>query len=293
VTLSPLDGGALATGEPSRTAQGAALLRAAHQLVDRPLVFEDPIAPRILGAQVTQQIERDAGRFQTTSARSLRAFLVMRSRYAEDQLARRWREGTTQYIVLGAGLDRFAYRNPHGNGLQVFEVDHPATQAWKRTRLQEEGIELPSSLAFVPMDFEKDSLDARLRSVGFHRDAPVFISWLGVSMYLTREAVMQTLRFVAASCARGSEIVFDFSVADEALGEQQRATRAELAQRVAGMGEPFVSHFDPVQLAAEVAALGFSATSHFGAREANERYFAGRTDGFAVRGSTRIMTARV
>jgi methyltransferase (TIGR00027 family) len=291
--LSQLDAGALAAGEPSRTAQGAALLRAAHQLLDRPLVFEDPIALRILGAKITSQIELDGDRFQTTSARSLRAFLVMRSRYAEDELALRWREGTRQYVVLGAGLDTFAYRNPHGNDLRVFEVDHPSTQAWKRARLQEEGIELPRAHTFVPMDFEKDALDGRLRSAGFHSDAPVFISWLGVSMYLTRDAVTQTLRFVAASCARGSEIVFDFSVADEALGEQQRVARAELAQRAAGIGEPFVSRFDPPQFAAEVAALGFSATRHFGAREANERYFADRTDGFAVHGSTRIMTARV
>lgn len=291
--MFPLDAGALAAGEPSRTAQGAALLRAVHQVLDRPLVFEDPIALRIFGAQAVRQIELDSDRYQTTGARALRAFLVMRSRYAEDELARAWREGTTQYVVLGAGLDTFAYRNPHGDGLRVFEVDHPATQAWKRARLQEQGIELPRSLAFVPVDFEKEALAERLRSAGFRGDAPVFVSWLGVSMYLTRDAVMQTLRFVAASCARRSEIVFDFSVADEALSEQQRSTRMQLAQRVAGIGEPFVSHFDPAQLATEVAALGFSATSHFGAREANERYFAGRADGFAVRGSTRIMAARV
>lgn len=289
----PLDEGALAAGEPSRTAQGAALLRAAHQLLDRPLVFEDPIALRILGAHVAKQIALDSDRFHTPTARALRAFLAMRSRYAEDELARAMSEGTAQYIVLGAGFDTFAYRNPHGDGLRVFEVDHPATQSWKRARLQDEEIEPPRSLSFVPVDFERDSLAERLRSAGLRGDAPVFVSWLGVSMYLTRDAVMQTLGFVAASCARGSEIVFDFSVPDEALGEPQRASRARLAERVAGLGEPFVSHFDPVQLAAEVAALGFSATSDFGAREANERYFAGRTDGFAVRGSTRIMTARV
>lgn len=291
--MVPLETGALAAGAPSKTAQGAALLRAAHQVLDQPLVFEDPIALRILGPDAAKQIALDSDRYQTTGARALRAFLVMRSRYAEDELARAWHDGTTQYIVLGAGLDTFAYRNPHGNGLRVFEVDHPATQSWKRARLKEQGIALPRSLVFVPMDFEKDSPADRLNAAGFRSDAPVFISWLGVSMYLTGDAVMQTLRFVAASCARGSQIVFDVSVTDEALGERQRVARVDLAQRVAGLGEPFVSHFDPAQLATDLAALGFSATLDFGAREANGRYFAGRADGLAVSGSAHIVTARV
>jgi methyltransferase (TIGR00027 family) len=177
--------------------------------------------------------------------------------------------------------------------LRVFEVDHPATQAWKRAHLQETGIGLPRSLTFVPVDFEKDSLAARLREAGFVQDAPVFISWLGVTMYLTRDSVMQTLRFVAGSCARGSEIVFDFSLPDEALGEAERALRTVRAKRVANIGEPWISQFDPDALAGELAAMGFSNASSFGAAEANERYFSGRTDTLRFRGSARIMTARV
>src|SRR5262245_39771935 len=148
----PLKVIALEAGEPSRTANGAALLRAAHQLLDRPLVFDDPIALRILGAEAVKQIALEADRFQTPVARALRAFPVAGSRYAEEELARVVKSGSAQYIVLGAGLDTFAYRNPH-SGLRVFEVDHPATQAWKRKRLQEQGIEVPASLRFVAVDF--------------------------------------------------------------------------------------------------------------------------------------------
>jgi len=284
---------ALEPGAPSRTAQGAALYRAAHQILERPLVFDDPVALRILGAERVKQLALNLDRLQTPGERAMRAFLVMRSRYAEDQLARVHSGGTAQYLVLGAGLDTFAYRNPYGTRLRVFEIDDPSTQAWKRARLADQGIELPRTLTFVPVDFEKDSLDDHLRRAGFKRNAPVFISWLGVTMYLTQDAVMQTLQFVARSCARGSEIVFDFSLPDEALGEIERAARARRAKVVASLGEPWISYFDPAMLSKQLIALGFAQTNDLGAREANQRYFANRTDGFSVRGSARIMTARV
>ena len=212
-----------------------------------------------------------------------RAFLVARSRYAEDELERLYQEGVRQYIVLGAGLDTFAYRNAHGKHLRVFEVDHPSTQAWKRTQLREHGIGLAPSLRFVPVDFEKWLLADGLRKAGFRRSAPVFVSWLGVTMYLTRDAVMQTRNFFAKSCARGSEIVFDFSLPDEALGEAERVSRARRAQRVARVGEPWISRFDPPALVRELAAMGFSQAEYFGANEANKRYFGDRADGFSVR----------
>lgn len=289
----PLDAIAVQSGEPSRTARGTALQRAAHQLLEQPLVFDDPLALRILGARRARWLALNLDRYEGAFPRAMRAFLVTRSRYAEDRLSRLYREGARQYIVLGAGLDTFACRNPHGERLRVFEVDHPATQAWKQAHLQEQAIELPRSLTFVPVDFEKQSLAQRLGEAGFQKHAPAFVSWLGVTMYLTREAVMQTLRFVAESCARGSEIVFDFSLPEQMLGEAERASRRKRAGHVASLGEPWISHFDPAALAAELSATGFSNVSHFGATEANARYFADRTDGFRFRGSARIMTARV
>ena len=292
-SLRPLEACALQPGEPSRTAQGTALQRAAHQLIERPLVFDDPVALRILGARRVKWLALNLDRYRTPVSRVWRAFLVMRSRYAEDEIERAYKQGTRQYIVLGAGLDTFAYRNPHGRRLRVFEVDHPTTQEWKRAQLREHGIDLPRSLTFVPVDFEKDSLAARLRRAGLKRGAPVFISWLGVTIYLTRDAAMQTLRFEAKSCARGSEIVFDFSVPDEALSELERDSRAKHANSVAKVGEPWISHFDPAALAGELTALGYSHAESLGSTELNARYFAGRADGFRLYGSGRIMTARV
>src|SRR6185436_10266000 len=164
---------ALAPGEPSRTARGAALQRAALQLLETPPVFEDPLALRIFGAEGVAWLGRNLDRYRTNSSRFMRAFLVMRSRYAEDELARAVAGGVQQYVVLGAGLDTFAYRNPHRN-LRVFEVDHPSTQAWKRRRLQEQSIELPHSLTFAPVDFETQTLADGLRSAGFRADRPAF-----------------------------------------------------------------------------------------------------------------------
>lgn len=291
--FAPLEAFALQAKEPSRTALGTAQHRAAHQLLDRPIVFDDPVALRVLGAERVKRIALNSAQNETAGSRAMRAFLVTRSKYAEDELAKVYQQGVRQYIILGAGLDTFPYRNPYGDRLRVFEVDHPSTQAWKRTRLLEQGIELPRSLTFVPVDFEKQSLANRLRQTGFRKNAPVFISWLGVTMYLTRDAVMQTLRFVASSCARGSEIVFDYSLPDEALGEKERLARAKRAQRVAKIGEPWISYFDSAALVKDLTAMGFSQVTHFGAKEANERYFSGRTDGLGFRGSGRIMTARV
>ena len=288
-----LDALALQTGEPSRTAQGTAFQRAAHQLLERPLVFEDSLALRILGAQRVKWLASNLARYETPSSRAMRAFLVTRSRYAEDELATAHGEGIRQYMILGAGLDTFAYRNPHGTRLRVFEVDHPATQGWKRAQLREQTIVLPRWLTFVPVDFEKDSLGDRLRAAGFTRNAPTFISWLGVTMYLTTDAVMQTLQFVAHSCARGSRIVFDFGLPDRALSDVERHARARRAERVARIGEPWISYFDPAALVQSLKDMGFTEASSIGASEANERYFAGRTDGFRFLGSARIMTARV
>lgn len=292
-SLLPMNAIALKAGEPSLTARSVALQRAAHQLLETPLVFDDPFALRILGAQRVRWLVHNLDRYRTPSSRAWRAFLVMRSRYAEDELERLYQWGTRQCIVLGAGLDTFAYRNPHSKNLRVFEVDHPSTQKWKRARLQEYGIELPRSLVFVAVDFENQSVAERLRQAGLRHKAPVFISWLGVTMYLTRDAVMQTLRFVADSCARGSEIVFDFALPDEALGEVEQSLRAGHARRVAGVGEPSISYFDPTSLRDELTAMGFSQASSFGTDEANARYFANRADGFRLYGSARIMTACV
>jgi len=282
---------ALEAGQPSRTARGAALQRAAHQLLEVPQVFEDPLALRIFGARGVAWLGRNLDRYRSARARAMRAFLVMRSRYAEDRLAEAVHAGARQYVVLGAGLDTFAYRNPH-RGLRVFEIDHPTTQAWKREMLKERDIEVPRTLTYAPVDFERQTLADGLRRAGFQAQAPAFLSWLGVTVYLTREAVMDTLRTVA-SCARGSEIVFDIGLPPSILDDEQRRALEAAAARVERIGEPWLTFFEPGALAAEMRAMGYRQVRVFGPQEANARYFAGRSDGFRVRGAGFMISAQV
>lgn len=288
--LWPARAPALEAGEPSRTALGAALHRAAHQLVDKPPVFADPLALGILGSERSKLL-RDYFSRRTRTKKAMRAFIVMRSRYAEDELAAAFQDGIRQYLVLGAGLDTFAYRSPFGDALKTFEIDHPATQEWKQARLREQNIPISPTVAFVPVDFEKDSLGERLDRAGLDRKAPVFISWLGVSIYLTREAVFETLRFASTSCASGSRIVFDFALPDEQLDDRELSARASRAALVSKAGEPWISYFDADALAGDLLGMGFARASTVGPNEANERYFMGRSDGLQVTGSGRMMLA--
>jgi methyltransferase (TIGR00027 family) len=281
---------ALVAGEPSRTARGAALQRAAHQLLEIPRVFDDPLALRIFGAEGVRWLGANLDRYRTNGSRAMRAFLAMRSRYAEDQLAQAVARGVTQYVVLGAGLDTFAYRNPYRR-LRVFEVDHPSTQAWKRSRLQEQSIDIPRSLTFAPVDFETQTLASGLKAAGFRDDRPAFFSWLGVTIYLSKEAVAGTLRTIAG--VKGNQVVFDFAPPSNAISEQERAGRDRSAASVARAGEPWINFYDPVPLADEMRAAGYSTARPLGSDAMNERYFSNRTDGFRLYGSGHIMTAQV
>jgi methyltransferase (TIGR00027 family) len=279
----------LESGSPSATAQGTAFLRAAHQLLDRPPVLEDPIALRVIGAESEAALRADPRRFDR--GRSLRAFLALRSRYAEDGLARAVARGVRQYVILGAGLDTFPYRNPFGSDkLRIFEVDHPATQAWKRRRLQETGMGAPESLTFAPVDFEKQTLREGLDRAGFRFQEPAFFSWLGVVIYLTKPAVRQTLAFVA-SLPSGSGIAFDYSPPPALMTETQRIAHERLARQVAALGEPWLTYYAPASLAEEVRRLGFKRLEDLGPEEAEERYFKNRADGLRLGGAGRLMKA--
>jgi methyltransferase (TIGR00027 family) len=277
---------------PSHTAYRVALSRAAHQILDRPRVLEDPVALTVVGAAGAEEIRAHPLRFNTRMARYLRAFVVARSRVAEEALAEALRLGVRQYVVLGAGLDTFAYRNPHpASRLKVFEVDHPATQAWKRRQLEAGGIAVPPSLTFVPVDFESGSLADELRGGGLRDDEPCFFSWLGVTMYLTPTAIAATLRYVA-SLPRGSGIVFDYAVSPATLGLVRRLVVGAVMRAVAAVGEPWKTLFAPATLAAELAALGFTELEDLGRDELNARFFRGRSDGLRVGGLGRVMYAR-
>ncbi len=267
-------------GNFSRTAYRVAARRAAHQLLDNPKVLDDPLALRIIGAEGANELRSNAKEHHAF-ARAFRAFMAARSRYAEDELASAVAAGVTQYVILGAGLDTFAYRNPYP-GLRVFEIDHPATQAWKREQLHAAEILVPSFLTFVPIDFESQTL-VELPHFGFDKTAPTFFSWLGVTPYLTRAACMATLAWIAQIPAR-SGVVFDFAIDPALLNDGQRQALAALSERVARYGEPFRLFFDPENLQHELRAMGFSRTEFLQGKQLNARYFSGRTDGLLVRG---------
>ena len=267
---------------PSRTALRVAMRRAAHQLYDaRPLVLEDPIAVPILGKEYLPEVERTATKLHKPFSVSLRAFLVARSRYAEDLLARAVVSGATQYVLLGAGLDTFAHRNPHPN-LRVFEVDHPATQEWKRELLAANNIAMPDSLTYAPVDFEHQTLPEQLLAAGYDSKAITFFAWLGVVPYLTHAAFRSTLDFIATS-PTGSGVVMDYGLPRSALPFLEQLAHDSLASRVQLAGEPFRLFFTPEQMRRELAA--FHALEDSGSTEINERYFSHRGDNLKVLGS--------
>src|SRR5450631_2328328 len=246
--MSTLPPNIVRQGEPSRSALSVASLRAVHQLLDEPLVLPDPIALPLLGASTEAALRNDPFALNDPMSRGVRAALVARSRFVEDELSSCVAAGVRQYLVVGAGLDTFAYRNPYRDeGLRVFEVDHPGTQRRKQQLLAEAGIAVPASLTFVPADFERDDLGNALRQAGFRAEQATFVSWMGVTMYLTAEAVATTLRTVAGFAA-GSCLCFDYRVPLPMLDPVERVINEVMAQRIAALGEPWLSAFDPTQL---------------------------------------------
>ena len=268
-------------GKGSRTAERVAERRAAHQLLDRPPVFDDPLALRIIGAEAEARIRENPQAYNRLPVSGyLRAFLAVRSRFAEDELRAAVARGIRQYVVLGAGYDTFAYRNPFSD-LRVFEVDHPATQAAKRQRLADAAIEVPPAMTFVPVDFARASLAEELAASGFDAGAPAFFSWLGVVPYLELEAIQATLRFIG-SLPAGTTLVFDYGSQPSALSWAGRFVFNQMAKRVASVGEPWKTFFAPDELLALLRASGFSVAEDSGPAGLNARYLSGRADGLRV-----------
>jgi methyltransferase (TIGR00027 family) len=277
----------------SRTALATAYLRAAHQLLDaQPRILDDPVALALLGTGGEQQIRAMDARLQSEPGRELRAHVVLRSRYAEDRLQEAVQRGVVQYVLLGAGLDTFAVRQPEwARGLRIFEIDHPATQAGKRQRLADAGLVVPPNTTFAGIDFESESLDQGLRRHGVSTDLPTFFSWLGVTMYLQRPAIDAVLR-CTAGFAPGSEIVLTFLQPPDDLPQGSRERAAELARYVADVGEPFVSFYTPQEIEAGLLDAGFTSTGLLTADQAGERYFHGRPADLPVPARTALAWAR-
>ncbi|MFB8280106.1 class I SAM-dependent methyltransferase [Nocardia colli] len=254
------------TGKPSRTALATAHARAYHQIAPEPRVFADPLAGPIMGLtpeELTEQTIAAAAGQDIAFHRVRRLFMASRSRFAEETVAAAVADGTRQVVILGAGLDTFAYRNPDP-ALRVFEVDHPATQAWKRQLLADAGITVPDSLTFAPIDFESETLATGLAAAGFDRDQPAVFVWLGVVMYLTREAIRSTLGYMAEQAAP-VRLVFDYIPPAADAAPEHRAQLQARADRMAAVGEPLLSSLTAAELAADLRAAGFDEVEDFSA----------------------------
>jgi methyltransferase (TIGR00027 family) len=255
-------------GAPSQTARGAAAYRALHQTLDGAAIFSDPYALKILDERTRDSLEAIAA---DPSQRQMRLFVVARSRLSEDALAASVAGGVRQVVVLGAGLDTFSLRNPFAAaGVRVFEVDHPATQAWKRERLEQAGLSEPASLTFAPIDFERQSLADGLANAGFRRDRPTFFQWLGVVPYLSREAIFNTFDFIAG--IPHSAVVFDYTEPLENHAPARRARLTALAESAEARGEPWLSFFDPAELATLLHRKGFVVIEDLGFTQMVSRF---------------------
>jgi methyltransferase (TIGR00027 family) len=276
---------------PSRTAAGVAFRRAAHQVLDKPPVFSDPVAKLLLSPEARSSLDTDPwlGNRGVVSS-YLRAFLAVRSRVAEDRLATAVASGVRQYVVLGAGLDTFAYRNPFPD-LRVFEVDHPRTQAWKLDRLRAAGLTPSAEAVYVPVDFEAQTVMRELVDHGFDAGAPTAVSWLGVVPYLEESTVWATLEWLAAAVGDDGHVVFDYGSKPSWWRFGQRAVLRRLAARVAAAGEPFRTLLSPAYVRQRLTSMGFAAVTDLGSRELNRRYFADRTDGLRVGGTGHVVVA--
>ncbi len=276
----------------SLTAQRIALRRAAHQLLDKPPVFEDPFALRIIGKEAAADLRAHPDRYETTRLSPfIRAFAAARSRFAEDELARSVQRGTEQYVILGAGLDTFACRNPFSEILAVFELDHPATQKWKLDILGRNGLASKGKCTFIAADLSATPLNDALRNTGFRSDSPAFFSCLGVSQYLDKAVFHSILKQIAAA-SPDSGIAFDYTTppADKTPG--QKNAFASIERAVSSLGEPWVSFFTPGELADKLREAGFSDITDLGGDELNAKYFSGRNDGLRVGSLSRVVRAR-
>ena len=238
--------------EPSRTALIIARQRAAHQALDHGAILYDPFALKIL-----REDEKDVLQFANAHplASIGRLFTAARSRIAEDASSRAVERGVRQIVILGAGLDTFALRNPHGAQIRIYEVDHPATQAGKCERLAEAQIALPPWLIFAPVDFEQDDVGEKLVAAGFRQNAPAFFTWLGVTPYLTQNAIGRTLDYI--SSIRNSEVVFDYMEPPEGFSEELRQIEKARAEQLEKMGERSLSRFEPAGIATLLRSHGF------------------------------------
>jgi len=294
---------------PSRTALATSLIRALHSRRDPSPLLDDPWGDRLVpeserdrfGQRILARMDSGARAAALRAPGSILddflltnvayAGVVIRSRYTEDALREATNRGTLQYVLIGAGLDSFALRRPSfSRALEIFEIDHPATQAFKIQRIKDCGISLPASVHFVSADIANEDLATALARSSFRRDEPAFFSWLGVTVYLTREANLATLRAVASVGAAGSELVFTYVDQIEFVSGGSRSLGDANAKAVAMMGEPYVSGFDPKEIASDLMHVGLELIEDLDGMKMSERY--GRTGANALQPPVSLHIAR-
>jgi methyltransferase (TIGR00027 family) len=279
-----------ATSTPDSTAVRTALWRALHVELDAP----PPVLFDTIGLQLADPDPdwRSRGDMHPDGTRAFRASIVARARYLDDLVIERAAVGVGQYVILGAGLDTFAQRNP-GVAVRIFEVDQPGTQEWKRRRLTEIGYPPGENLRFVSVDFENgDAFPDALRANGFDADRPASVSSTGVSMYLTKDATEATLRQIAAM-DDGSVLAMTFMLPVDLVDVAERPMQEAVEAAAAGSGTPFVSHYTPDEISQMCRAAGFSSVQHVSPEYLTGHYFAGRTDGLRPRSAEHLIVATV
>ena len=277
---------------PSRTAVLTAAARALHREEPPPWVLDDRLALALAGDDGNRLAERLRAELTPHALLGFARWCCVRARLPEDTVERAVADGMRQYVILGAGLDSFAYRRGDLlDRLRVFEVDHPASQAWKRRRLDELGVSPPPNLVFAAVDFEHQTLRAGLEAAGFDFRAPAVFSWIGVTMYLTIEAIEATLATVAA-CPAGSRLVLTYNRPRSALAGMGLETETVIAGIAGEMGEPIITRFEPDEIEQLLRDRGFDQIEHFGPDEAVRTYFAGRDD-VRFGGAQRLVVATV
>ena len=253
-------------------------------------MLDDALALQLAGEEGLWLRDRLRAELRGEDLLAFSRWVCVRSRYAEDIVEQQAGTGAGQYVILGAGLDTFAYRRPD-SGLRVFEVDHPATQAWKQRRLADLGVAIPGNLVFVPVDFERQRLGLALEEAGFTFAEPAVFSWLGVTMYLTPDAIDQTLSAIARGAPR-TRVVLTYNQPDRVLDDHAVRVTSAMRSIAAGFGEPFVTLFTREEIDAVLRGHGFDQIEHTGRDEARARYFGGRPD-VEIAGAQALVSATV
>jgi len=277
---------------PSQTAVLTALARDLYRQEQPPVVLDDYLASGLASEEGLALRRRLQAQVPRSHLLAFCRWVCVRSRYAEDLVDAAASRGVEQYVILGAGLDSFAYRDTDRHlSLRVFEVDHPASQAWKRRRLRTLGVEHPSNLVFAPVDFERETLHEGLEAAGFDFALPAVYSWIGVTMYLSLAAINATLTTIARN-APGTQLALTYNQPSTVLDDLSAKVTATFASIATELGEPFISLFVPDQITDLLRQHAFDQIEHFGPDEARVTYFQEDQD-VSIAGAQRLVTGTV